>query len=226
MATEIQLHHIGEVVLAGLLRQLAKRGELDVPCVLHEKCQYSAVLAKAKIGPPLTFSANVPLASVVINREELLFDGAHGIDVLSSGHEARGLAVEAKLGLDRMASGEFRRRFLAHVSLTTHTRRRIKGSMVAILNYRALHGGEALPLRTMAPFSVEIVPAWFLVIRRAVWANWTRPKGRLPPLAADAHVAIFEDIVQKHGNARSFDALVRRLVGADFYRSWGLGSVS
>jgi hypothetical protein len=103
MATEIQPHHIGEVVLAGLLRRLAQRDELDIPCVLHEKCQFSTVHAEAEIGPPLTFSANVPLASVVINRENLLFDGAHGIDVLCSSPEARGLAVESKLGLDRMA---------------------------------------------------------------------------------------------------------------------------
>jgi hypothetical protein len=212
------------VVLAGLLGQLAERDELDVPCVLHERCQFSTVLANAEIGPPLTFSANVPLASVVINSEDLLFDGAHGIDVLSSGPDARGLAMEAKLGLDRMASGEFRRRFLAHVSLPTHTRRRIKGSMVAILNYRSLHGGEALPLRTVAPSGVEVVPAWFLVIRRAVWTKWTGPNWRLPPLAPGVHVAIFEDIVEKHGDARSFDALVHRLVGSDFYRSWGLDS--
>ena len=226
MPTEIQLHHVGEVVLAGLLRQLAQRKELDVPCVLHEKCQFSTVLDMSKIDTPLTFSPNVPLASVVVNHEELLFDGAHCIDVLSSGTNARGLAIEAKLGVDRMAPGEFRRRFLTPVSLTSHTRPRIKGSMVAILNYRALHGGEALPLRTMRPISIEMALPWFLVIRRHVWANWSRPKGQLPPLASNAHVAIFEDIVQKHGDSRSFDNLVKRLVGTDYYRSWDLGSAS
>lgn len=226
MATEIQLHHIGEVVLAGLFSELAGRGELDVPCVRHENCQFSTVLAQAGVGTPVSFSANVPLASLVINREEVLFDGAHGIDVLSSGPAARGLAVEAKLGLDRMASGEFRTRFLSHVSLTTHTRPRIRGSMVAILNYRTMQGGESLPLRTVSPFGVEIMAPWFLVIRRAVFANWTRRNGHLPALAPDAHVAIFEDIVQKYGDAQSFDALVHRLVGADFYRTWGIGSAS
>jgi hypothetical protein len=226
MATEIQLHHIGEVVLAGLLSELAACGQLDVPCVLHENCRFSTILAQSGIGTPVSFSANVPLASVVVNRKQLLFDGAHGIDVLSSGPESRGLAIEAKLGLDRLAAAQFRRRFLAHVSVTTHTRPRIKGSMVAILNYRSLHGGESLRLRTVVPFGVEIVPAWFLVIRSAVWASWTRRKGQLPPLAPDAHVAIFEQIVQKHGDARSFDALVHRLVGSGFSRSWGLGPVS
>lgn len=226
MATEIQLHHIGEVVLAGLLHELADRNALDLPCVLHHDCRFSSVLAQARITAPFKFTTNVPLASVIINQEELLFDGAHGIDVLSSGPDPRGLAMEAKLGLDRMAPGEFKRRFLAHASFTTHTRRRIKGSMLAILNYRAMQGGESLPLRTTAPSGIEIVPAWFLVIRQAVWTNWTRRKHEVPPLARGAHVLIFEEIVKKHGDGRSFDALVQRLVGADFYESWGLGSVS
>ncbi len=156
---------------------------------------------------------------------ELLFDGAHGVDVLCRGPGSLGLALEAKLGLDRMARGEFRKRFLAPVSLTTHSSRRFKGSMVAILNYRALQTGELLPLRTGAPNSLDLVPDWFLVIRREVWnERWKKGKA-CPPLAPNAHVTIFEDIVQRHGDAKSFDALVHRLVGNDFFEAWGLGSV-
>jgi hypothetical protein len=47
MATEIQLHHIGEVVLADLLRQLAERDGLYIPCVLHDKCCFTTVLTNA-----------------------------------------------------------------------------------------------------------------------------------------------------------------------------------
>jgi hypothetical protein len=225
MATEIQLHHIGEVVLAGLLRELAGRGEPNVPCVLHKDCGFSAVLLQAGISTPLTFSANVPLAPVTTDNAALLFDGAHGIDVLCHGAGEWGIAVEAKLGLDRLASATFTTRFLNQkkLTITTHTPRRIKGSMVAILNFRALHDGVALPLRTQPPSRIEIVRPWFLVVRRAVWASWRHARSKVPSFAKEAHVAIFEDIVEQHGDGASFDALVHRLVGSDFYRSWGLG---
>jgi len=94
--------------------------------------------------------------------------------------------------------------------------------MVAILNYRELQSGEALPLRTAAPSPIELVPEWFLVIRRAVWKQWTKGNAHRPPLAPSAHVTIFEDIVQRHGDGQSFDELVHRLVGSGFYEAWGL----
>jgi hypothetical protein len=170
----------------------------------------------------------VQLESIEINHEKLLFDGAHGVDVLSRGSESLGLALEAKLGLDRMARGEFTKRFLPPVSLTTHSSRRFKGSMVAILNYRALQTGERLPLRTAAPSAAELVPDWFLVIRREVWDERWKEGKTCPPLAQHAHVTIFEDIVQKHGDGdpEAFDDLVRCLVGNGFFEAWGLGSVS
>ncbi len=202
MATEIQLHHIGEVVLAGLLRELHKRGDLDAESSLHTDCRLAAVVGQAKIGQPLFFDPNVQLEAIEINHEKLLFDGVHGADVLCRGPGSLGLALEAKLGLDRMARGEFRKRFLAPASLTSHTSRRFKGSMVAILNYRALQTGELLPLRPAAPNSVDLVPDWFLVIRREVWnERWKKGKA-CPPLAPNAHVTIFEDIVRRHGDAK------------------------
>ena len=208
MTTEIQLHHIGEVILAGLLRKLSVSGTLDLKCMLHDHCGLDIVLAQTKIIQPIAFDVNVQLAPITINNEKLLFDGAHGVDVLCRGHGTLGLALEAKLGVDRMVSGAFKKRFMKTASLTTHKSRRIKGSMVSILNYRALQNGAVLPLRTAAEHPVEVVPEWFLVIRRPVWEQWNNGKSHPPPLSPNAHVMIFEDIVKRHGDGQSFDKLV------------------
>jgi hypothetical protein len=92
--------------------------------------------------------------------------------------------------------------------------------MVAILNHRALENGEALPLTTTRP-PTQLAPAWFLVVRRQVWQGWRKSR-RAPPLAPNAHVALLEDVVHSYGDGPSFNALVHRLVGGDFYERWAL----
>ena len=229
MPTHISLHHVGEVVLAGLLQELADRADqpdaLSVPCVLHRGCSLGEVLGKAQVIPPIKFLDNVPLAPAVINGTTLLFDGAHGVDVLAHGHASLGVAFEAKLGLDRLAPAEFTRRFLVPTSVTGHKQKhpRVKGSMVAILNYRFLATLGALPLHTEHTPPIRIDPAWFVVIRRQVWEqSWSGGKKRPPNLAPEAHVVLFEDIVLRYGDAVAFDKLVQRLVGTDFFTAWGL----
>ena len=116
MPTHIQLYHIGEVVLAGLLAELAVRKRLNsVVCVRHRNCNLQAVLDEANFTSPVTFEADVALAPVRLAGTKLLFDGAHGIDVLCRDAEEHGLAIEAKLGTDRLAAVEFTKRFLCAV---------------------------------------------------------------------------------------------------------------
>ena len=219
MATEIQLHHIGEVVLAGLLRRLSSRHNLDLPCKLHDGRGLAASIDRQQLAQPLSFEANVPLAPFEINGEAVRFDGAHGVDVLCRSQMSVGLAFEAKLGLNRLTHAEFTRRFLNLPSFTRHRPPRIKGSMIAILNYRALREDVELPLRTHGDSGVELAKDWFLVIRREVGNQWRQP----PALGRNAHVLVFEEIVERFGDGRAFDSEVHRLVGNDFHRCWELG---
>jgi hypothetical protein len=215
MSTTLSLHHVGEVVLCGLLGGLARQDRLhSVPCKMHSDCSLLSVMRGATIGPPYLFVDNVQLAPVSFGGKTVRFDGAHGVDVLC--HDgSRGLPIEAKLGRDRLTCSAFTDRFLGPLTLSTHKSPRFTGSMTAILNYRGIGDGSPLTLRTEDP-SVELAPPWFLVVRAKTWDSWASER----PSLSDAHVAIFEDIARAYGDATAFDALVLAQVGAGFHSAW------
>lgn len=214
MSTHLELHHVGEVVLRGLLERLAERQGLDaVRCMLHDRCNLSAVLDHAGVEQPLRFEVNAPLAPIELAGENVLFDGAHGVDVLCH-DQTRGLGIEAKLGRALLSSSSFTERFLEPLKLSSHRPPRVRGSMTAILNYRSV-GDAALHLRTSAP-ALELVAPWFLVVRAATWRGW----GAKPPALSNAHVAVFEEIAAAHGDAGEFDRLVLDQVGKGFHAAW------
>jgi hypothetical protein len=162
------------------------------------------------------FEANAKLARLPVGDQSIRFDGAHTIDVLCHGGD-RGLAIEAKLGLDRMSRAQFTSRFLGVPRRSGHKDPRFSGSMAGILAHRATVDGIELALRTEHP-NVSIVPDWFLVIRRQVWTQWNST----PPDLVTAHVALFEDVVRMYGAGQEFNDLVQRVVGNGFYEAWGL----
>ena len=215
MTTSLSLHHVGEVLLCGLLDGLSSRGRLDaVPCRLHADCSLHTVMSHAAMKPPYFFADNVQLAPVTIGPTTVRFDGAHGVDVL--GHDGtRGLPIEAKLGLDRLSSATFTERFLDPPMRSTHKSPRFKGSMTAILNYRGVADGTPSRLTTEVP-SVELVLPWFLVIRAQTWKAWA--SGGLS--LSNAHVAIFEDIAGAYGDSAAFNRLVLSQVGNEFHSAW------
>ena len=220
MGTRIRLHHVGEVVLAGLLERLQGRDGLDVPCVAHPGCTFRRVLAAGGIAPPFRFVCDAPLAPVLIDGDEFAFDGAHRVDVLAQGAGSAALAIEAKLGLDRLGSSEFTRRFLGAVSISSHReQRRIKGSMTAILDSRVLRDVGEFELRVLADALSEVCAPWVLVLRRLVWKRWCTTK-KYPPFSPLAHIVVFEDVVDHHGDGALFDDLVRELVGDGFFDNW------
>ncbi|HEY1532658.1 MAG TPA: hypothetical protein VGF76_01525 [Polyangiaceae bacterium] len=222
MTDGIQLHHVGEVVLAEVLGRLNGREELDIPCVahphLHPPCNFRAILSAGGLTPPYCFDSNAPLAPAWVGDAALRFDGAHEVDVFVRGG-LRGLAIEAKLGLERLSASQFQERFLGPASVSEHKPRRIKGSMIAILNHRDLAGMVDLPLQTGGDQPTQICDPWVLVVRRRVWASWGK---RAPRLSRHAHVLVFEEIVAPYGSGQLFDSLVRDLVGCEFLQSWGL----
>ena len=215
MSTHLELHHIGEIVLCGLLESLSTTSRLaDVPCKLHPGCSLGAVLIHSGLHAPLRFAPNVPLAPVTVGGQTMLFDGAHGVDVVC--HDGvRGVGIEAKLGFDRLSAATFATRFLKPLTTSTHAQPRVNGSMAAILSHRQLPAGPTLPLRTSAP-ALDLAPDWWLVVRRDTWQRW----GTTPPALTNAHVALFEDIALAHGNATDFDNLVLAQVGTDFHSAW------
>lgn len=215
MSTQLELHHIGEVVLCGLLNALAGAGKLnEVSCKLHPTCTLDSALTTAGLRRSTRFEANVPLAPTTVGGRTVRFDGAHGIDVIA--HDGTwGVGIEAKLGRDRLGAATFASRFLRPLTLSTHATPRINGSMTAILSERRL-GAHRLALRTSAP-AVDLAPAWWLVVRRDTWARWATA---ILPGLANAHVAIFEEIARAHGDGAAFDRLVLAQVGSTFHSSW------
>lgn len=215
MRTTLALHHVGEVVLRGLLAGLAARNRLDaVPCALHPDCSLDRVLKAEHITPPHSFSVNAKLAPASLSGKIVRFDGAHGVDVLCH-NGSRGIPIEAKLGFDGLTASAFTERFLGPLALSTHKPPRFAGSMSAILNYRGLGGGAPMQLHTTDP-PIELAPTWFLVIRRQTWDGWASKK---PPLS-DAHVMLFEEIAAKYGSPADFDQLVLEQVGDGFHSEW------
>lgn len=217
MSTELELHHVGEAVLKSLFEGLDAAEKLSVSCRVHQDCTMDEVLRAAGVSTPWSFKINVPLAAIPFAGTETGFDGAHRVDVLCHDQVGHGVAVEAKLGLDRMSPAEFERRFLTPVEVSTHRDPRFKGSMTGILNFRAVDG-EALELHTVDPPALLAAP-WILVLRERVWSGkW----GEQAPHLNNGHVVVFEDLVKAHGGASSFDELVLRVVGHGFADAWGL----
>lgn len=221
--TEIQLFHIGEVILADLLRELAAREEkVTIPCRAHRDCSLETVFEAAGLHAARRFAPNVPLIPVLREETELAFDGAHCVDVLAHQDDGTAVAFEAKLGLGRLSRSEFEKRFLAKLE-RSHSGRRVKGSMIALLSHRYIEGVGHLPLRTALSADKELARAWVLVVRRATWLNWSRVGNSPPALGADAHIVCFDDVAAAFGTAEDFDALVHRAVGDGFSTAWGLG---
>lgn len=215
--TSLCLHHVGEIVLARLLDTLSRVDRLNaVECKLHAGCSLLSVLRSAGVAQPYAFAVNAKLAPTMLDGTSVRFDGAHGVDVLchDTGH---GVAIEAKLGVDRVSRREFTKRFLGPITLSTHKSARMSGSMTAILNYRGMGDRRHLALRTREP-SVELCSPWFLVIRAATWRAWT---SHCPDLS-NAHVATFEDVARAHGDAAAFDRLVLETIGQGFHSAWNV----
>lgn len=215
MSTTLSLHHVGEVVLCGLLSGLAKNELLgSVSCKLHSSCSLLSVLDAEHLAPQFAFTPNAKLAPAVLSEKTVRFDGAHGVDVLCRAGN-RGLPMEAKLGLDRLSCAAFTERFLGPLALSTHKVPRFTGSMTAILNYRGIGDGPPMRLSTESP-EVELVPPWFLVVRSRTWKTW----GSTPPELSNAHVVIFEEIAAALGDGDAFDRLVLEQVGSGFHKAW------
>ena len=65
----------------------------------------------------------------------------------------------------------------------------------------------------------EVARQWWLVLRQPVLERW-RAAGNFP--VASARFLTFDSLVRLYGPEHEFDRLVRRVIGSDFHRRWGL----
>jgi hypothetical protein len=196
----IQLSHIGEILIAALLNESQSVREV------------------LQLPDPETAWCFEP--EIRLNRcGSLIFDGAHKVDVSSLNidkHEC--VAIEAKLGLDRLSKNEFSKRFLSKCG-TSHLGKRVTGSMISVLE-RMLPDeivDEHLTVQyQQKPYS--LVTNWILIVRRQVHEGW---KANGPPnLSVKCNVVVLEDMIDAYGSRHDFNELVSRILPADFYSAW------
>jgi hypothetical protein len=199
MTSVIQLEHLGEPLLKGILETSEAVRELVLSRNLIDK---EAVLCE------------IPLA--YWNNQK--FDGAHRIDVaILNTSAASCVALELKLGLSRMASGEFTRRFLSGTS-SSHKNTRVKGSMISILERLSMDSSSESTYAERRGERILVDSVWVLVIRRQVLEKWRTSTP--PSLSKKCQIVAFEEIVESYGDRNTFNKLVSNLVVGDYYREW------
>ena len=216
----IELSHIGERLIAGMLNRLAQRRELR-----RVTCAFAGHTLADDIGAghlrgSLEFLPDVTLLFVRSGTIEYRRDGEQRVDVLCAGG-ARAIVFEAKLGETRMAENAFRQRFCRPCKKTSHLDPRLRGSMVAVLE-------RSFPLRGKPDLVAvarggdgpwTLVQPWWLVVRRSVIDMWRDG----PPVSAKARVLDFDSLAaQACQTKREFDRMVMGVVGSGFAENWSV----
>jgi len=226
--TRLRPEHVGEPMVAALLRQIYSKNKLDqLRCGQSGRAQDQTLqgvidsTCSTNCGAPISFHENAPLCPLEHDGRAYSFDALSQVDCLVVRGSA-GLAIEVKLGTSRMASREFRRRFLQPCTFSRHVPPRIRGKMIAVLDGRFREEGFGDAPLCAAPAGrqpVTLARSWVLLIRREVADAWAAN----PPLfRRDCWILLFEDLVPAAGGQDEFDKIVSSLVGDRFAEPWGL----
>lgn len=216
VATELKPYHVGEVVVRALLEQLRECLTEVVP--IDGAGSLGQDIATLRGNGQVEFVADAAPVKVHERAGQIwALDGMHRVDVLAKVGD-QGVAIEVKLGLDRLRAADVRRRFQGDCGRSKHTRPRLTGSMIAVLEHRFAFEHDRVSC-CVAP-EVELSREWWLVVREQVWAGWS---GRIAPELRNCRVITLESLVRLAGGEEPFNKLVASLVGGDFYRAWGLG---
>lgn len=201
----IQLSHIGELLISEMFNRSENVRHLLVNNVLSPSLSTSALQAIPEIQ----------LTSCGGYR----FDGAHKIDVAVMASKTKEcLAIEAKLGHDRLGRREFEKRFLKGCG-TSHGDSRISGSMVSILEGKLPVGCEKeAVIVEYREDTYRLLPRWVLVVRQRIIDAWLK-NGR-PSLTHRCIAYAFESIVSCYGGSEPFNELVSELISGDYYQEW------
>lgn len=221
MATSLKLYHLGELLVCEMLKRSKDRLD-DLSSAAGESVGES--LRAAGLQGELTFEAEVGGMRVVDSTgSRWPLDGMHRVDVLVRAPSGRGVAFEAKLGLERLTPQQVAARFQKQCTLSRHARPRLNGSMVAVLERRFPPQFHECSVRCSEEPGVEVAQDWWLVVRREVFE---RAGQELVASVQSGHILIFEQLVAGIGGELPFNDLVRGLVGSDFHASWGLGAAA
>lgn len=218
----LELSHIGEELVARMLSEISRGGELGRVCCAMSGRSFLDDVQSAGLREPLDFWPNKAALRVRAGGGDYPCDGAQTIDVLCAGGQ-HAIAVEAKLGTALMSFARFHARFRAPCSFSRHPDRRLRGNMIAVLE-RSIP--EADPRRVRLTGEVEgrefaISRTWWLVLRRSVLERW-RAGWNDGSRIRFARLVAIETLVEAYG-CRRFDELVFESVGKDFCRRWNLG---
>jgi len=218
MAVPVELTHIGEDLVAAMLDSLSQRQALGrVVCEVSGRTLAQDIL-ESGLGSTISFFANDADLFVQTGERVYSCDGEQTVDVLCSGDKLA-IAFEAKLGLERMGSAEFHRRFCIPCEPSKHADDRISGSMVAVLERSLPFGGSCDLLAQIGNAQWQLTPGWWLVLRRPIVERW-RKTGNFP--VEFARIISIEALVHLYGSRQLFDQLVQRVVGSDFAGRWGI----
>jgi hypothetical protein len=214
----VELTHLGEPLVAGMLNALAADGRLgDVRC--------------ADTGVSLGDDLGANGVELIGDRAALRIEGAdrtysgdgmQRVDVLAA-TASNAVALELKLGLKRMSIEAFRERFCGTCGLSSHRESRITGSMVAVLD-------GLLPFTASRVFAVDgsktwpLAKNWWLVLRQSVWDRWqsemSEMKSEIESPVRNARILAFDKLASLYGTQDEFDRFVLATVGSDFARRW------
>jgi len=207
----IDLSHLGEPLVAAMLRALASRQQLE-----RVVCAASRVsLAEDLPAGELAFIPDKALLRVHSAQGIYACDGSQTVDVLAAAGE-RAVALELKLGLTRMTFRAFRDRFCDPCCISAHEHPSLNGSMVAVLD-RLLPFDEDRIEAFDGDISWTLTSHWWLVVRRQVWQGW---RNKIP--VESARILDFDSLASIYGRQDDFDRLVRETVGADFAQRWDI----
>lgn len=147
------------------------------------------------------------------------FDGAHKIDVaVLLPDSQKCIAIEAKLGKDRLTASTFNNRFLKTCGISAHSNPSITGSMIAILEGKLPESckRQAVIVKHQDK-NFNLHDKWVLVVLRQIKDNWD---SRVRPSLRNGVTIAFESIVESYGGPEKFNELVSDLVKGDYYNDW------
>jgi len=205
----LQLSHIGEPLVAAMLSMLCRRGKAQsIRCAVTGRHLLDDLDARE-----LEFHADRAKLQVVHDGQRFDCDGAQKVDVLAAGAD-KAIAIELKLGVTRLSTSEFSARFSQPCTMSKHSRPKINGSMIAVLE-------RSTPFEMSKIFArIEdrqwtVAEAWWLVVRKRVFDRW---EGDWP--VRTARIALFESLAEAYGDQSDFDDLVHSIVGTGFFSRW------
>lgn len=216
--TDLKLYHIGEALVAAMLRKIDSAGGLSNLVCPRTQVSVEDVITIEKLQKPLMFLPERASLSVSTESGKYICDGAQKVDVLCAGGE-RAMVFELKLGDERLGANEFEGRFIEDCS-TSHGESRLTGKMVSVLERRFPWPGDTTLQASTSTENWEVVRPWWLVVRKAVWTRW---KKFGPPNLSNGRILVLEEVVRELGGEAAFNGLVRELVCDNFYSAWGLG---